>query len=51
VYTRTNLHLEAEHAVFLISRSNHKRHERIAARAKDLRDVTRELNMMERAKQ
>jgi hypothetical protein len=51
VYTRTNLHLEAEHAVFLISRPNHKRHERITARAKELRDVTRELNMMERAKQ
>ncbi len=51
IYTRTYLHLAAEHAAFLISRPNPKRAERIAARAQNLRDVTRDLNMMERAKE
>jgi hypothetical protein len=51
VYTRTRLHLTAEHAVFLISRPNPKRAERIAARAGALHDVSREFSMMEQAKQ
>lgn len=51
IYTRTNLHLSAERAAFLISRPNHKRYARISAQARSLQDVTRELNMMESTRQ
>ena len=51
IYTRTHLHLSAEHAALLISRPGRKRAERIAAQAASLPDVTQELNMMERSKQ
>lgn len=47
VYTRTSLHVEAEHAVFLISRPDKKHAARVAAQASTLQDVTREINMME----
>ena len=47
IYTRTHLYVSAEHAVFLISRPNKKRTERIKAHAHTLRDVTTEINMME----
>lgn len=49
IYTRTHLYVSAEHAVFLISRPNKKRTERIQAHAHTLRDVTAEINMMESA--
>ena len=51
IYTRTNLYLAAEHAAFLISRPAPKRAARIAAHKALLPDVTRDLNMMEKAKQ
>ena len=51
IYTRMHLHLPVEHAIFLISRTNTKRAERIAARFDLLQDVTNEINMMERSKQ
>lgn len=47
VYTRTRLHVPAERSVFLISRPNKKRAERISAKAHQLPDVTHEINMME----
>lgn len=47
IYTRTSLHVPAEHAVFLISRPNPKHTARIRAKASLLQDVTKEINMME----
>ena len=47
VYTRTSLYVHADRAIFLISRPNKKHHDKIAARIRDLPDVTREINMME----
>ncbi len=47
IYTRTNLHVPADRAVFLISKPNPKATERIRRHADSLRDVTHEINMME----
>ena len=47
IYTRTNLYVPANRAVFLISRPDKKHAEKIAARVRDLPDVTREFKMME----
>ena len=49
IYTRTNLHVSAERAVFLISKPNPKATERIRRHADSLHDVTKEINMMERS--
>lgn len=51
IYTRAHLYVTAEHAVFLISRPDQKRTERISAHAHTLRDVTTEINMMESTRQ
>ena len=49
IYTRTRLHVEAEQAVFLISRPNPKHTSKVQLHANFLPDVTNEINMMEKA--
>ena len=51
IYTRTRLYVPVDRAVFLISRPDKKRAEKIRARAHTLPDVTREINMMESTRQ
>ena len=51
IYTRTRLFVPAEQSVFLISRPNKKRAERIKSHAHTFRDVTAEINMMESTRQ
>jgi hypothetical protein len=51
IYTRTRLFVPAEQSVFLISRPDKKRTERIKAHAHTFQDVTREINMMESTRQ
>jgi hypothetical protein len=51
IYTRTRLFVPAEQSVFLISRPDKKRVERIKSHAHALHDVTREINMMESTRQ
>ncbi len=51
IYTRTRLFVPAERAVFLISRPDKKRAEKIAAKAPHLNDVTHAINMMESTRQ
>ncbi len=51
IYTRTRLYVPAEQAVFLISRPEKKRSERVKAHAHILPDVTAEINMMETTRQ
>ena len=51
IYTRTRLFVPAEQSVFLISRPDKKRAERIKAHARTFRDVTAEINMMESTRQ
>ena len=47
IYTRTTLHVHAERAVFFISRPNSKHEARVRKGAASLRDVTKDINMME----
>ena len=51
IYTRTRLFVPAEQSVFLITRPDKKRAERIKAHVNTLRDVTAEINMMESTRQ
>ena len=51
IYTRTRLYVPANRAVFLISRPDKKRVNKITAHAHSLPDVTREINMMESTRQ
>jgi hypothetical protein len=51
IYTRTRLYVPVDRAVFLISRPDKKRAEKIKARAHTFPNVTREINMMESTRQ
>ena len=51
IYTRTRLYVPANRAVFLISRPDKKRVERISKRVATLPNVTQEINMMESTRQ
>ena len=51
IYTRTRLYVPAEQAVFLISRPDKKKADKIRTRIHALRDVTAEINMMESTRQ